>query len=28
VAGVSYAVGVVSEYFRTGGMDGMGPRGL
>jgi hypothetical protein len=28
VAGVSYAVGVVSEYFRTGGADGMGPRGL
>lgn len=28
LAGVSYAVGVVSEYFRTGGMDGTGPRGL
>jgi hypothetical protein len=28
VAGVSYALGVVGEYFRTGGADGLGPRGL
>ncbi|KAK0129007.1 hypothetical protein ONS95_000947 [Cadophora gregata] len=28
VAACSYAVGVVSEFFRTGGMDGMGPQGF
>lgn len=28
VAGVSYALGVMGEYFRTGGADGLGPRGL
>lgn len=28
VAGVSYGLGVVSEYFTTGGMDGMGPQSL
>lgn len=28
VAGISYGLGVVSEYFTTGGMDGMGPQGL
>lgn len=28
VAGISYALGVISEYFTTGGMDGLGPRGL
>lgn len=28
VAGVFYAVGVVCEYFRTGGQDGLGPVGF
>lgn len=28
VAGISYGLGVVSEYFTTGGADGMGPSGL
>lgn len=28
VAGISYALGVISEFFTTGGMDGMGPKGL
>ncbi|KAI1119543.1 hypothetical protein F5Y14DRAFT_7256 [Nemania sp. NC0429] len=28
VAGLSYALGVVSEYFTTGGMDGEGPTGF
>ncbi|POS77469.1 hypothetical protein DHEL01_v204127 [Diaporthe helianthi] len=28
VAGISYALGVISEYFSTGGMDGLGPKGL
>ena len=28
VAGCSYAIGVVAEYFRTGGMDGRGPQGF
>lgn len=28
VAGISYALGVISEYFTTGGMDGLGPKGL
>ncbi|KAK0636804.1 hypothetical protein B0T17DRAFT_485406 [Bombardia bombarda] len=28
VAGVSYSLGVVGEYFRTGGEDGKGPKGL
>ncbi|KAM3076982.1 hypothetical protein ACMFMG_003550 [Clarireedia jacksonii] len=28
VGGGSYAVGVVSEFFRTGGMDGKGPQGF
>ncbi|TPX17561.1 uncharacterized protein E0L32_012124 [Thyridium curvatum] len=28
VAGISYALGVVGEYFRSGGADGLGPRGL
>ncbi|RYP70450.1 hypothetical protein DL771_005491 [Monosporascus sp. 5C6A] len=28
VAGVSYALGVVSEYFVTGGVDGKGPTGF
>jgi hypothetical protein len=28
VAGVSYALGVVGEYFKTGGDDGQGPRRL
>ncbi|KUI53889.1 hypothetical protein VP1G_01061 [Cytospora mali] len=28
VASISYALGVVSEYFTTGGMDGLGPKGL
>ncbi|KAI8628233.1 hypothetical protein F5Y19DRAFT_145637 [Xylariaceae sp. FL1651] len=28
VAGVSYALGVVSEYFTTGGIDGKGPTGF
>ncbi|KAJ4387110.1 hypothetical protein N0V93_007698 [Gnomoniopsis smithogilvyi] len=28
VAGISYGLGVVSEYFTTGGMDGMGPQSL
>ncbi|KAJ4425090.1 hypothetical protein N0V82_000144 [Gnomoniopsis sp. IMI 355080] len=28
VAGVSYGLGVVSEYFTTGGMDGLGPQSL
>lgn len=28
VAGISYGLGVVSEYFTTGGMDGLGPQGL
>ncbi|QKX54864.1 uncharacterized protein TRUGW13939_01954 [Talaromyces rugulosus] len=27
-AGVLYAVGVVCEYFRTGGQDGLGPEGF
>ncbi|RWA03892.1 hypothetical protein EKO27_g11210 [Xylaria grammica] len=28
VAGISYALGVVSEYFHTGGADGKGPTGF
>lgn len=28
VASISYALGVISEYFTTGGVDGMGPKGL
>lgn len=28
VAGLSYGLGVVSEYFTTGGIDGMGPSGF
>ncbi|KAK1768152.1 hypothetical protein QBC33DRAFT_45870 [Phialemonium atrogriseum] len=28
VAGISYALGVMGEYFKTGGVDGKGPRGL
>ncbi|KAI2628292.1 hypothetical protein GGS21DRAFT_527243 [Xylaria nigripes] len=28
VAGISYALGVVSEYFNTGGADGKGPTGF
>ncbi|KAI1775140.1 hypothetical protein F4818DRAFT_62756 [Hypoxylon cercidicola] len=28
VAGVSYALGVVTEYFLTGGADGLGPTGF
>lgn len=28
VGSVSYALGVVGEYFKTGGIDGMGPKGL
>lgn len=28
VAGISYALGVISEYFTTGGIDGTGPKGL
>ncbi|TGJ82617.1 hypothetical protein E0Z10_g6159 [Xylaria hypoxylon] len=28
VAGISYALGVVSEYFHTGGTDGKGPTGF
>ncbi|KAI1134402.1 hypothetical protein F5Y05DRAFT_235377 [Hypoxylon sp. FL0543] len=28
VAGISYALGVVSEYFITGGIDGRGPTGF
>lgn len=28
VASISYALGVVSEYFTTGGTDGLGPKGL
>jgi hypothetical protein len=28
VAGISYAIGVVGEYFRTGGFDGSGPKGF
>lgn len=28
VAGISYAIGVVSEYFLTGGVDGRGPTGF
>ncbi|KAG0649364.1 hypothetical protein D0Z07_4465 [Hyphodiscus hymeniophilus] len=28
VAGCSYAIGVVAEFFRTGGMDGRGPQGF
>jgi len=28
VAGASYSLGVVGEYFRTGGTDGKGPKGL
>ena len=28
VGAVSYALGVVGEYFKTGGIDGMGPRGF
>lgn len=28
VAGISYALGTVGEYFRTGGVDGMGPKGF
>ncbi|KAI0593449.1 hypothetical protein F4775DRAFT_497941 [Biscogniauxia sp. FL1348] len=28
VAGLSYAIGVVSEYFATGGADGRGPSGF
>lgn len=28
VAGISYALGVIAEFFTTGGMDGMGPKGL
>ncbi|KDN65438.1 hypothetical protein CSUB01_03937 [Colletotrichum sublineola] len=28
VGGISYAIGVVGEYFTTGGSDGRGPKGL
>lgn len=28
VAGCSYAVGVVAEFFKTGGVDGLGPKGF
>jgi len=28
VAGISYALGVVGEYFKTGGIDGAGPEGF
>lgn len=28
VAGLSYALGVITEFFTTGGMDGTGPKGL
>jgi hypothetical protein len=28
VAGISYALGVVGEYFKSGGVDGLGPKGL
>ncbi|KAI8176016.1 hypothetical protein K4K51_006959 [Colletotrichum sp. SAR 10_75] len=28
VGGISYAIGVVGEYFKTGGEDGRGPKGL
>ncbi|KAL0930444.1 conserved serine-threonine rich protein [Colletotrichum truncatum] len=28
VGGISYAIGVVGEYFKTGGSDGRGPKGL
>ncbi|TQN74082.1 hypothetical protein CSHISOI_01359 [Colletotrichum shisoi] len=28
VGGISYAIGVVGEYFKTGGVDGKGPKGL
>ncbi len=28
VAGISYALGVVTEYFHTGGTDGKGPTGF
>ncbi|KAI0899927.1 hypothetical protein F4806DRAFT_454430 [Annulohypoxylon nitens] len=28
VAGISYGLGVVSEYFKTGGVDGRGPSGF
>lgn len=28
VAGISYALGVMGEYFKTGGADGNGPKGL
>ncbi|KAI2471005.1 hypothetical protein F4781DRAFT_388417 [Annulohypoxylon bovei var. microspora] len=28
VAGISYALGVVGEYFKTGGIDGRGPAGF
>ncbi|KAI1211085.1 uncharacterized protein F4807DRAFT_421543 [Annulohypoxylon truncatum] len=28
VAGISYGLGVVSEYFKTGGLDGRGPKGF
>ena len=28
VGGLSYAIGVVAEFFKTGGMDGRGPKGF
>jgi hypothetical protein len=28
LAGLSYSLGVVSEYFKSGGVDGKGPRGF
>jgi hypothetical protein len=28
VAGIAYAIGVVGEYFSTGGFDGLGPKGF
>ncbi|KAJ6444998.1 conserved serine-threonine rich protein [Purpureocillium lavendulum] len=28
VAGIAYAVGVMGEYFSTGGLSGLGPKGL
>ncbi|OLN95832.1 hypothetical protein CCHL11_02688 [Colletotrichum chlorophyti] len=28
VGGISYAIGVVGDYFKTGGNDGKGPKGL
>jgi hypothetical protein len=28
VGGLSYTLGVVSEYFKTGGIDGLGPQGF